>query len=395
MMKRALCCILMFALLFSGCGAKPEESAKTVTREPFDLADAEKILSETEECVVGLVQAGGGSRKTSLRRFEKCYGGQTADSAQENLWREIWRVFFDSDADGTAETLQIVSSGFFFPTVYHEGIEVAEADVETVSYEKPEDRWMDSEFLRILERYTGDDPLLEGFWRRSFYRKAQDSWVFDHLEGQINIGADGLNFQYLPYKERYFSAPRELGFPYTVGRGKATLIDGSVVEIALEMIDGVYYDVRSPGFVPSAFTFKTNYEGTYQIRSTKGPLTFTCPILADGDDANPSWRRLNFPAEFELLVEDFNGDGNPDFTIGQPASSSIWSYLLFSVMEDGQVEQADCGEGIFASADGAFSIPLEMTGPEEFTVSYYHNDEAAYLPVRYSWAGNVVRTKTE
>jgi hypothetical protein len=48
---------------------------------------------------------------------------------------------------------------------------------------------------------------------------------------------------------------------------------------------------------------------------------------------------LIFLSHFQLEFDEYNGDGDIDFTIGQYASSNGWDYRLFTLRENGEIEE--------------------------------------------------------
>ncbi len=176
--------------------------------------------------------------------------------------------------------------------------------------------------------------------------------------------------------------------PYIISRNRVQTADGSSVFINIEMTEGELFDRDSPRFTPDSGLFDTNYTGQYQISvyaDARHPAVFTLPIES-GE------KPLNFSGDFPLQFDDYNGDKNPDFTLGQWYDDNGYSYQIFSVYQDRTIKRLPCEELRAATADfsalftrqeeGSFTCEVyDETLGEKVSRVYYWKD-GAFLPRR-------------
>lgn len=158
--------------------------------------------------------------------------------------------------------------------------------------------------------------------------------------------------------------------------------------INLLMKDGRYYTEAET--VPGVGTYAENYDGNYvlQVIDLSGQLLDELSLKED----NPDWGHstINFPGKFELCISDYNGDELPDFTIGTAGSSGMNVFELYTVNEEGRIENISTG---FANTSKEFSIFLEETsngfqtrtwnnaiGEEEIEYFEWNPGEGKFLP---------------
>ncbi len=145
---------------------------------------------------------------------------------------------------------------------------------------------------------------------------------------------------------------------------------------------------------------KEEEPGPYQGSYHQGQFQLEL-VAADGTvlhtlDLNPSFNGepLIFHEDraFDIVFEDYNNDGRPDFTIGQYFSSNGFMYNLYSIHPDGiSVLHQD-----LLSAHGNYSIQFEKVGQTSFRNRYYDNKQGQYIDTLYTWQGSqFVRTECE
>ena len=94
--------------------------------------------------------------------------------------------------------------------------------------------------------------------------------------------------------------------------------------------------------------------------------------------------------EFRLVFDDYNGDGQVDFNLGEYRTSNFWSYRLFTIGPDGTVRRLNI-EG----ADNALPISDPYVSTEAITVrgsgfiqsSHYHNGYGYDFHQLHEWDG--------
>lgn len=217
-----ICTVLLLCApaLLAGCSKRAGDDLQPgiIEIEDFAFDESASFLRELESGVLYI-------NYTAKQPYD--YGKllELLQNTYGNSYRMVWSVLFDKfPSEGAAP--RYVSEGQFFPTIYHEGIEIANAYIETVALpvltaqdeaepgetaepgEAPESKPAEPaetqirEYLVIVEHYTGEDPLLQGFSRANRFKHGDDgSWVFDSFYGNVNVGGDGINQTYLPLKE--------------------------------------------------------------------------------------------------------------------------------------------------------------------------------------------------
>lgn len=73
------------------------------------------------------------------------------------------------------------------------------------------------------------------------------------------------------------------------------------------------------------------------VKLSRSHRTVRTPVALHPAIADTMWFWYAPPGP--LAVGDYNGDGQPDFNLGQFTNSIKWEYGLFTVFEDGHVEQ--------------------------------------------------------
>ncbi|MDR1615399.1 MAG: LysM peptidoglycan-binding domain-containing protein [Syntrophomonadaceae bacterium] len=177
------------------------------------------------------------------------------------------------------------------------------------------------------------------------------------------------------------------------------LQNGERVNIKIYMLNAVYH--------------QQNYEPGHAYLWT-GDMQIN--IYTDNEEKEyiiPWYTACNDP--FSLYFDDYNGDGNPDFTYGTPIASSYVSYRIFTILPDCSIKMLTIGNpeenypssgfvmGLYESsvtvvdggiitginnrsrADYEVSIPLYKIDDKTFgTVAYYNMDGGYYKHV-YQW----------
>lgn len=148
---------------------------------------------------------------------------------------------------------------------------------------------------------------------------------------------------------------------------EVSLADGSEISVELIMTSGKYYDECSEDYIPSILTYDRNYEGTYELRTVneKDDILFQINLADLWSDIGSNF---NFPGEFKLEWADYNSDGCPDFSIGFPFTSSNMGFQLFTVREDGSLENLSNEE-------------ILLNSYEKFSVIFEHDSDVYGMPI--------------
>jgi len=193
-MKLKYLYILIAVLLVCGACVSPKElePVRTETVE-FDMDAAVEMVLSMERCVNDLAV------REQVTRQEL----DDITAQMEAIFHDdgpmIVQIFFDvAQLEDTAmEEIDLYPHNFY-PTAYHRGIEITDATVMTKEYDDP---FFSRTFLSIREEYTGEDPLLIGFYREYVFEQKEDGWSFSHFEGTINYQGEEYHRSLLPMNQ--------------------------------------------------------------------------------------------------------------------------------------------------------------------------------------------------
>lgn len=166
--------------------------------------------------------------------------------------------------------------------------------------------------------------------------------------------------------------------PIVFSHNSVEIADGRMVFVNIEMKSGQYvFDEFAGAFQGS------NWNGQYQIRVYTDEDNFKNPDYLETISIFDN-QPMNFKNEFKLIFDDYNNDGNPDFTLGQYASSNGFEYALFTINHEGKVETLDTG-GLMFISEHDYSIKLEKLSPISFKKSCYDNSIGETIERVYQW----------
>lgn len=176
--------------------------------------------------------------------------------------------------------------------------------------------------------------------------------------------------------------------PIILAEGYTQLANGKNVAVYLEMTKGRYFQANA-GESP----YVSNFQGTYQFRVVEkaNPSNTLCTKIIFFDEGTD----LNFNQTFILAIQDYNEDGNPDFTLGQRTiGSTNMLYQLYSFDDDGKIYDLSFSNGqkaFMALADtnkaNSFSIELERRDGQ-LIIPYYDTELGKIKEISYRWENN-------
>lgn len=143
------------------------------------------------------------------------------------------------------------------------------------------------------------------------------------------------------------------------------------------MTDGNYFSDRYAG--SGGGIYPENHQGSYEIRV----LNSDGKLLSKTAFESAEWPEANFPGKFTLLFDDYNGDGNPDFTVGQWGSSSMNLYRIYTVLPDGTVKKISGEDISHLSRD--FTVKFDKDNGSGFFARIYNSATGETKAVPYSW----------
>ncbi|MBB6670418.1 M56 family metallopeptidase [Cohnella nanjingensis] len=166
---------------------------------------------------------------------------------------------------------------------------------------------------------------------------------------------------------------------------RVDLANGGILYVNVEMVEG-RHETEAEAGGPGGGIYADNYTGTYRLRvvnpalSTQGSTAF----IYDGLMEDFGEKTLNFGGKFDLAWADYNGDGQPDFTLGQWAGSNGGIYRLYTLTERGEIVKLDTGGEMYI-ADHLPSVLLEQLGGNRFAAKYYDQESGEYKQWIYQW----------
>ena len=177
---------------------------------------------------------------------------------------------------------------------------------------------------------------------------------------------------------------------FVIADNETTLSNGKQVNVRLVMTDGKYYKQSQIPY--GGNTYDNNYQGSYEIQviDTTGKLLSKMNFYTTWYYTDSS-KDVNFPGKFNLLFDDYNRDGNPDFTVGQWFSGSAKQYQIFTVMPDGSVKgisKGDVVQDCDISDVKNCSVKFEKDNESGFYASVYVNGNVSgnrRQKAHYSW----------
>lgn len=145
------------------------------------------------------------------------------------------------------------------------------------------------------------------------------------------------------------------------------------------MDQGIYGSVEE--FGAGGGIYEENYIGKYHLAvvDENGEVLSKRELGQDFEEGD----RMNFPGTFEIMVEDYNQDGCPDFTIGSYGSSSVNLYALYTIREDGKLDLL--GKDILNCSPSQFSVAFEKGENGSFFGSMWDNAVGERMTVGYIW----------
>lgn len=175
--------------------------------------------------------------------------------------------------------------------------------------------------------------------------------------------------------------------PMTLSNTMCTF-NGQSAYLRLKMVKGRYYEDWNPGALMG-----TIWEGSFVIDLTDE----YGKIITETDISKMFTETLTFKTSFNLEFDDYNNDGDLDFTIGQYGSSNGNVYKIFTLRKDGSIEELPVKDhpNLFISdSAGYYSTKLKKMDKESFKIGYYDNSKGTFRDT-YHWEnGQFVRVQS-
>ncbi|WNS45855.1 hypothetical protein [Paenibacillus sp. MMS20-IR301] len=169
--------------------------------------------------------------------------------------------------------------------------------------------------------------------------------------------------------------------PVTLSRNDLFPVTGNKEFLNLQLLQGSYHENWSTASPLAG----RSWSGQFRLALTNeaGEALGTFALSRHFPE------ELSFGDLFQIQFADYNGDGNPDFTIGQYGSGNGSLYKLFTLkanhtIEELPVEGAD--SGLFISSPDRYSVKLERIDGG-FRASHYDNSVGKQIETAYRWNG--------
>lgn len=152
--------------------------------------------------------------------------------------------------------------------------------------------------------------------------------------------------------------------------------------IKIRMIEGKYYEDWNPGAIMGGI-----WEGefNFEVSDMDGKVINKIDIMKIHEGESNK-----FTAPFDIMFDDYNNDGDIDFTIGQYASSNGNNYKIYTLRDDGKIEELKVKDkqGVFISnTTGFYSTKLSKEEKDSFSKIHYDNTKGQYIEETYKWNG--------
>jgi hypothetical protein len=162
----------------------------------FDMQTAKQMIEKGDKLISDIEVKDKISRQ-EYNQFVKKYNN-VYDGKGDVPWGNT--LFNYKDVEDSKITTLHLSEDNFFPTIYHQGVEIVSAKV-TNTYYSNEYKYFDGSSLTIREAYVGSDVKLKGWYLDYIYDKNdKGKWVFYSNSGSMNFSGDGFKHDYLKLK---------------------------------------------------------------------------------------------------------------------------------------------------------------------------------------------------
>lgn len=192
-MKKVIIAItsMICILTLSSC-INTDDKIKPIRSEVvnFDMQSAKQMIEKGEKIIADM------TAKDKVTRDEYNKFLLDITDAYDGYTDVKWEYLFfynDEVDDNNIDTIRL-KNDFFYPTIYHQDIEIVSAIITNTYYE---DEFSNSSLLTIREEYLGEDSKLKDWYREYAYRKDDNgNWVFHAFGGEMNLAEEGFTLSY-------------------------------------------------------------------------------------------------------------------------------------------------------------------------------------------------------
>ena len=166
-----------------------------------------------------------------------------------------------------------------------------------------------------------------------------------------------------------------------IAEGETALKNNTKVTIKLVMRDGTCLTGEEAG-IGGGFA-EENYIGRCELQVWQENTKLTDYALESADGNTDDM--VYYFTGFSLQFDDYNGDGDPDFTVGQYGTSNFDLYSLFTVDENAEIRMISAPYGILSTEGKSRGSMLLTKTQNGFTTSCYDNSTGETRQITYTW----------
>jgi hypothetical protein len=200
----------------------------------------------------------------------------------------------------------------------------------------------------------------------------------DRLRKLIFGAADKANIE----QTESLESPVKVKGPVTISHNDLSSVTTRAEFLDLQLLDGTY----SENWTTPGPLMGRNWSGRFGLAliDDQGRTLYRFPLSKHFEDP------LIFNDFFQIQFEDYNGDGDPDFTIGQYGSGNGYFYKLFTLRKNNVIEELGIklGSDLFISSPKGYSIKLDKVDEHSFKRSYYDNVAGKQMEDIFQWNGS-------
>ncbi|WP_340023001.1 hypothetical protein MHI24_28865 [Paenibacillus sp. FSL K6-1096] len=231
------------------------------------------------------------------------------------------------------------------------------------------------DYILGLSRKTGNSGLLLSAERSAtgYTVSAENA---DALRRMIFSGGSGAVARDEAARSRV-----ETKGPVTVSRNDLIPVTGNKEFLNLQLLQGSY----SEDWSTASPLAGRSWSGQFRLELTdeQGEALGTFALSRHFSE------ELRFGDLFQIRFADYNGDGNPDFTIGQYGSSNGSLFKLFTLLPDHTIRELPvkgAASGLLISSVDRYSVKLDQV-EGGFRARHYDNASGNEAETVYRWDG--------
>ncbi|RIX51432.1 hypothetical protein D3P08_16065 [Paenibacillus nanensis] len=175
--------------------------------------------------------------------------------------------------------------------------------------------------------------------------------------------------------------------PLTLSRNDLFQLTKKQEYLSVVLKNGTYFEDWSPGPLMGR-----NWEGEFEIQLSNENGEVKSAVELNGYFNG----EMVFNSFFDIDFDDYNGDGNIDFTIGQYASSNGGIFKLFTLDQSGRIAELPIKghHELFVSGTGRYSTKLAKN-KFGFSSTYYDNSIGKDVIQSFVWNGKEFVSESE